>query len=153
MKIAICGSMAFHAEMEKIGDELRKNGHEIKAPVLRIDAKESGQDRKMSIRAAIEQNGGINAFPQSHLIWKEKSDAIDDHFAKVASSDAILVANYPKHDILGYIGGNTLMEMAVARYLKKKIFVLFPVSSKLSFKEEILGMYPTIINQNLELIV
>lgn len=81
-----------------------------------------------------------------------RPDAIDDHFSKIARSDAILVANYPKHEIDGYVGGNTLMEMAIARYLKKKIYVLSPISSKLSYKEEILGMRPTIINDDLTLI-
>ena len=153
MKITICGSMAFHAEMEKIGEQLCKNGHEVEVPLLRIDVEEKGRDRKMSIRALIEQNGGVDAFPQDHSIWKEKADAIDDHFAKVAWSDAILVANYPKHEIGGYVGGNTLMEMAVARFLKKKIYVLLPISSKISYKEEILGMHPTIIKEDLSLII
>ena len=145
--------MVFHVEMEKIGEQLRKNGHEVEVPLLRINAEERGRDRKMSIRVLIEQNGGIDAFPPGHSIWDEKAEAIDDHFTKVAWSDAILVINYPKHEIDGYIGGNTLMEMAVAHYLKKKIYVLMPISSKLSYKEEILGMHPTIIKEDLFLIV
>ncbi|MEK7501092.1 MAG: hypothetical protein AAB642_03130 [Patescibacteria group bacterium] len=152
MKITLCGSMAFHAEMEKIGEQLHKDGHEVRVPLLRIEAEESGRDRKMSIRALIAQGGGVDAFPQDHPVWKEKSDAIDDHFAKVTWSDAILVVNYPKHEIDGYVGGNTLMEMAVAHYLKKKIYVLLPISHKISYKEEILGMHPTIIDENLSLI-
>ena len=121
MRITICGSMTFHSEMEKIGQQLRKNGHDVKVPLLRIDV-------------------------------KEKADAIDDHFAKVAWSDAILVVNYPKHEIDGYVGGNTLMEIAVAYYLKKKIYLLLPVSYKLPYKEEILGMRPIIIQENLSLL-
>ena len=153
MKITICGSMAFHAEMEKIARQLHKNKHEVKVPLLRIKVKEKGRDRKMSIRALIEQNGGVDAFPQDHSIWDEKADAIDDHFKKVEWSNAILVANYPKHNIDGYVGGNTLMEIAVAFYLKKKIYILFPISSELSYKEEILGMYPTIIKGDLSLVL
>lgn len=153
MKITICGSMTFYKEMEKIHEQLCKNGHEVKIPLLRIGTNEEGANGKISIRALIEQNGNIDAFPQDHPIWKEKSNAIDDHFAKVMWSDAILVANYSKHRIDGYIGGNTLMEMAVARFLKKKIFILLPVSSKLPYKEEILGMRSIIIQKNLSLII
>lgn len=145
--------MAFYAEMEKIGEQLRKNGHEVKVPLLRIEVEEKGRNRKMSIRALIEEKGGIDAFPQGHFIWKEKSNAIDDHFAKVAWSDAVLIANYPKHGIDGYVGGNTLMEIAVAHYLKKKIYILMPISSELSYKEEILGMHPTVIKEDLSLVL
>ena len=59
------------------------------------------------------------------------------------------MVNYSKHDIDGYIGGNTLMEMGIAKYLKKKIFLLFSISSKLFYKEEILGMKPVVINEDL----
>lgn len=153
MKITLCGSMAFHPEIEKIGEELRKIGHEIQVPLLRIEIENQGGNRKMSIRAVIEQNGGLDAFPHNHPIWKEKASAINDHFSKIEWSDAILIVNYPKHEIDGYVGGNTLMEIAVAWYLRKKIYVLTPISSKLSYKEEILGMHPVIINGDLSRIV
>ncbi|MEK7501871.1 MAG: hypothetical protein AAB629_03020 [Patescibacteria group bacterium] len=149
MKITLCGSMKFHPEMEKISKELINGGHKVKVPLLRIDVEENGKSRKMSIRAFIESNKGIDSFSHDHPIWNEKSNAIDDHFEKVEWSDAILVANYPKHDIDGYVGGNTLMEMGVAKFLRKKIFLLLPVSSKLSYKEEILGMKPVVINEDL----
>ena len=141
--------MAFHKEMADISNKLRKKKHEVKVPLLRIEVKECGRDRKMSIRALIEKNGGVDAFPVGHAIWKEKADAINDHFEKVVWSDAILVANYPKHGVDGYIGGNTLMEMAVAFFLKKKIYVLSPISATLSYKEEILGMHPVILDGKL----
>lgn len=153
MKITLCGSMAFHPEMEKIGKQLRKKGHKVKVPFLRIEVQKRGRNRKMSIRALIEQNGGIDAFGLDHPIWEEKAGAIDDHFAKVVWADAVLIVNYPQQQIEGYIGGNTLMEMAVARFLKKKIFILLPMSSQLPYKEEVLGMRPIIIHEDLSLIV
>ncbi len=66
--------------------------------------------------------------------------------------DAILVTNYPKNGIDGYVGGNSLMEMGLAHYLRKKIYLLFPVSSKLNYKEEILGMKPIILDGDISLI-
>lgn len=152
MKITVCGSMLFHVEMEKVGAQLRGRGHEVEVPELRMDANDSREGGKMSIRDLVEQNGGIDAFPQNHEIWQEKARAIDDHFAKIAWSDAVLIANYSKHGIDGYVGGNTLMEIAVARYLKKKIFILYPISSELSCKEEIFGTQPTIIDGDLSLV-
>ena len=62
--------------------------------------------------------------------------------------DAILVANYDKKGVKGYIGGNTLMEMGLAFFLKKKVYLLNEVP-ELPYKEEILGVKPIILNDNL----
>lgn len=144
--------MSFHEEMETLAKKLKQNGHEVKAPLLRVEVKNAGKNIKMSIRNLIEERGGVDAFENNHPIWDEKSVAIDNHFKEVEWCDAIIVANYKKHNIEGYIGGNVLIEMGLARYLRKKIYVLFPVSSELSYKEEILGMRPTIINNDITLV-
>ncbi len=57
-----------------------------------------------------------------------------------------------KRGVNGYIGGNTLIEIGVAFYLKKKIYILNPVSSELSYKQEIMGMKPVMLNNNFSLI-
>jgi len=67
---------------------------------------------------------------------------------KVAWSDAVLVINYDKNGIKGYIGGNTLMEIGLAFFLKKKIYLLNKIP-ELSYKEEILGVKPIIISGDL----
>ena len=51
-----------------------------------------------------------------------------------------------------YIGGNTLMEMGLAFFLKKKIFLLNQIP-ELSYKEEILGVKPILINGDLNKII
>lgn len=152
MKITICGSMSFYKEMEDIGEKLQNLGHKVEVPLLRAEVEEFGKSRKMSIRNLIEENGGIDNFDENHEIWKDKSDAISDHIKKIELCDVVLVTNYKKHNIDGYIGGNTLIEIAIAKYLNKKIYILFPVSSELQYKEEILGMLPKIINDDLSLI-
>ena len=149
MKIALCGSMVFYDHMETLGEQLRNLGHIVEVPQLRINSEEAPNGKK-SIRNLIEESGGTGSFAPDHPIWVEKAEAIDDHFIKIAYSDAILVANYPKHSTDGYIGGNTLMELAVARYLNKSIYLLFPVSDKLQYKEEVLGVLPIILHNNLE---
>ena len=50
----------------------------------------------------------------------------------------------------GYIGGNTLMEMAIAFHYKKPIYILNPISEKLGWKEEVLGMHPIFLNRAVE---
>ena len=59
-----------------------------------------------------------------------------------------MIANYDKNNIKGYIGGNTLMEMGLAFFLKKKIYLLNEIP-ELSYKEEILGVLPIILNGDL----
>ena len=138
--------MTFHAEMKKIGHDLSSRGHLVEIPQLLMD------DGTLSIREFIKNNGGLDRIARDHEIWKRKARAIDDHFVKISWSDAILVANYTKHGIDGYIGGNTLMEIFVARYLNKKIFIMFPVSSDLSYAEEVFGVEPTILHEDVALV-
>lgn len=153
MKITICGSIAFYKEMEQARDELVKNGHEVKIPELALEVpQEFGGGKKVYFGQFIEQGGGIDAFPAGHEIWDLKEGAIRDHYEKIDWGDAILVINPEKRGISGYIGGNTLIEIGVAFYLKKPIFILNPVSSELSYKQEITGMKPTILNGDLTLI-
>lgn len=153
MKITICGSIGFYKEMESARDELIQNGHEVKIPELSSEVpQEFGGGKKVYFGQYIEQNGGIDAFPAGHEIWNMKEDAINDHYKKIDWCDGILVVNHEKRGVSGYIGGNTLIEIGVAFYLKKKIYILNPVSSELSYKQEIMGMKPVILNGNLSII-
>ena len=150
MKITICGSIGFYKEMELARDELIKHAHEVKIPELALEVpQEFGGGKKVYFGQYIEQNGGIDAFSAGHKIWNLKEGAIKDHYEKVDWCDGILVINHEKRDIDGYIGGNTLIEIGVAFYLKKRIYVLNPVSSELSYKQEIMGMKPIILNGDL----
>jgi len=154
MKITLCGSIGFYKEMELARDELIKRGHTVKIPELALEVpKKFGGGRKVYFGQYIEQNGGIDAFPATHEIWKLKEGAIRDHYEKIDWCNAVLVVNHEKRGIDGYVGGNTLIEIGVAFYLRKKIFILNPVSSGLSYKQEIMGMHPTIIQKDLLLIV
>lgn len=74
---------------------------------------------------------------------------MNGHFKKVVQADAIFVVNNKKHGIQGYIGGNVLMEMTLAYYFKKKIFIWNDITSDLSIEEEVRGLKPIFINQNL----
>lgn len=150
MKITICGSIGFYKEMEAARDELLKRGYEIKIPELAREVpQEYGGGKKVYFGEYIEKNGGIDAFPAEHKIWDLKEGAINDHYEKIDWSDGILVINHEKRGIDGYVGGNTLIEVGVAFYLKKKIYILNPVSSELSYKQELMGMKPVMLNGDL----
>jgi hypothetical protein len=143
MKITLCGSIAFYNEMEAIKARLEKMDHEVKLPPSHIK-NESGImipiKQYYSIRKATDKTDG--------WIWDRKADAMRWHFDKVAWSDVILVVNHDKNGIKNYIGGNTLLEMGLAFHLKKPIYLYFPIP-EVTYKEEILGMKPVIIDEDL----
>ncbi len=85
-------------------------------------------------------------------IWDRKEEAMRNHFNKVIWADAILVLNITKNEISHYVGANTLLEMGLAFHHGKKVFLLNPIP-EISYKEEILGMRPIVINGDLALII
>jgi nucleoside 2-deoxyribosyltransferase len=143
MKITLCGSIAFYNEMLAVKKQLEGEGHEIKLPPLEI----TGRDGKpLSVIDYYKIRREANE--ADTWVWEEKKKAIMAHFEKIKWSDIILVLNYDKKGIAGYIGGNTLMEIGVAFYLDKPIYLLNKVP-EISYKEEILGMWPKILNGDL----
>lgn len=72
------------------------------------------------------------------------------NFEKIAQSDAILVINNIKNGIEGYIGANVLMEIGLAFYLKKNIYIWNPIEEDASYKEELLAFNVVYINNDLD---
>lgn len=118
--------MNFHSQMQSTKNDLLELGHMVKLPEL------EGTD---SVRA---RN------------LDEKQDAISNHFAKIAWSEAILVLNHTKNGKQGYVGANTLMEIGIAFFLKKKIIFIHKVPAGLPYTEELTAMKPQIISDNLK---
>ena len=143
MKITICGSIAFYDQMLIAKKQLEELGHEVKLPPT--DVKDENGD-PMSVADYYQKRK--TATNSETWVWQRKKEAIDSHFDKIAWSDAVFVLNYDKKGVPGYVGGNTLMEMGVAFFLKKPIFFLNPIP-ELSYKEEILGMWPIVLNGDL----
>ena len=147
MKITICGSIAFHNEMLKTKEELEKMGHEVKLPPSQL---KDGNGKPISAAQFYEIRK--TSLGSEGWVWDRKEWAMKKHFDKVVWSDAILVLNYAKNNVPGYVGANTLMEMGLALHLNKKIYLLNPMP-EISYKEEILGMKPIIISGDLSKIV
>ena len=140
MKITICGSIAFQDEALSIKEKLEKLGHEVKLWPLQLK-----DERGQLISAKEYYKIRHIATENEKWVWDRKAEAVLKHFDKIAWSDAILVANYDKNNVKGYIGGNTLMEIGLAFFLKKKIYLLNKIP-ELPYKEEILGVKPIILN-------
>lgn len=137
MKIMICGSMHFAKEMMEAKKRLEEMGHEAEVPCDTqkfIDEPDFTTDNH-------EEN-------HKHCI---ENDIIRKCFNTIAESDAILLLNYPKNDIDGYVGASGLMEIGLAYHLGKKIFLLNPPPrlEEAKYTHEILIMQPVILNGDL----
>jgi hypothetical protein len=143
MKITLCGSIAFQNEILSLKEKLEKMGHKVE--IWPSEVKDE-KGRLIPVQEYYQIRRLANG--DEKWVWDRKAEAVLEHFDKIVWSDAILVANYDKNDVKGYIGGNTLMEMGLAFFLRKKIYLLNQVP-ELSYKEEILGVKPIILDEDL----
>lgn len=79
---------------------------------------------------------------------KIKNRLTKENFQNVESCDVLLILNYSHRGIKNYIGGNSFMEMVVAFFLKKPIYLLYDIPENMTFTEEIKSLYPIVV-QNL----
>jgi len=128
MKIALCSSASFYKHLNEVGDKLEVLGHEVVRP------KFSGENDEQLTK------------DDSKEYYKWHKDLIDTHFKEIEKSDAILVINAKKHKINGYIGTNVMMEIAIAYYLKKKVFILNKISPGNPVYDEIHAIKATILD-------
>ncbi len=127
--ISICGSMQFFEEMKNLELDLERFGYAVFLP----QAEESEDD--------------YSQLPENEKpVLKKKF--IDAHLRKIRESDAVLIANYPKRGIAGYIGANTLIEIAFAYALNKPLFLLHQLAEQ-ACKDEVDGLAATILHGNL----
>ncbi len=83
------------------------------------------------------------------LHQKNKNDAIREFWKPMQDADALLVANFDKHGVKNYIGGNAFLEMGFAHVLNQKIYLLNPIPHMPYYETEIVAMRPTVINGDL----
>lgn len=72
-----------------------------------------------------------------------------NHFKKIENSDAVLILNYEKNNIKGYLGSNTLMEISVAFFLGKEIYLLNPIDEEHPHFEELAGINSIVLHGKL----
>ena len=133
MTITICGSMQFHKEMAKVRGLLTERGFTVYVPGELDD---------------LAKNESYMENDEDRITAKIEYDFIREHFKKIESADAILILNYEKKGIKGYIGGNTFLEMGYAFGLGKIIFLLYPVP-EMDYKTEMNAIQPIVLSGDL----
>lgn len=136
MKIFITASKSAYDKVADIKAQLEKAGHIVTPPNGFGEIITEDTVRKMS--------------PTEYSNWK--ADMIREDGRIVAANDAVLVLNFDKHEQVNYVGGATFLEMFQAFSLGKKLFLYNPIPEGM-LKDEIVGLMPIVINQNLSLIV
>lgn len=137
--ITICSSAAFYRHVNELADKLVKLGFKAIVPLTATKMYASG-------------NYDVNDYKtwyENVEDFSKKAQLMRGHFDEVASGDAILVVNDEKHGVPSYIGPNVLMEMGLAFYLKKSIFVLNSITNDMPLYEEVIGMGSIILDGDL----
>lgn len=129
MKITLCGSMYHINGMLEAKHTLEKLGYEVEIP----DTTETN---------------GYDGLSDTERAAK-KQFLIKQHLDKINISDAILIFNQEKKGIEGYIGGNSLMEMAFAYAQGIEIFLLQDAHS-MSYADEIYGVHPIVLKDKID---
>ena len=137
MKIGVVGSMQYTEKILELRDKLIERGHDAYVTTLASPFIGKTDEEKEIIK--IDQ--------------KTNNDAIREFWQLMQGGDAILVANYDKHNIANYIGGNTFLEMGFAHVLDQHIFLLNPIPEMPFYKSEIIAMKPKVIDGDLSKVV
>ncbi len=137
MRIGVVGSMHYTEKMLALEDKLNELGHDAFVTTLASPFVGKTDEQKEKIK--LEQ--------------KFHKDAIREFWRMMQGADAILVANYDKHGIKNYIGGNTLMEIGFAHVLDQKVYLLNPVPDIPFYKSEIEATQPIVLHGDLSKIV
>lgn len=130
MKIIICGSIKAADEIIKVKNDLKNLGHIVEIPEgvkhenLRAKDSDTSEERAET---------------------KIKHNLIRGYYEKMKDYDVVLIVNPELKGIKGYIGGNTLIEMAFGLILNKKVYSLYPIP-EMPYTPEILAMQPIVLN-------
>jgi len=141
LSLAICASASNYPQVIAASYDIEELGINVLLPAT---------------AAAMKENGGKNIEADrdwSSVTAHEKALLIRGHFTEIKKSDAILVMNYEKHGKANYIGPNVLMEMAIAFYLNKPIYVLNGKPEESPLIDEILGLEPIFLDGDLAKLV
>jgi nucleoside 2-deoxyribosyltransferase len=95
--------MTFYSKMKILAGDLESRGFQVFVPTQEeIDFNSMRSEEK--IRA--------------------KKQYIREHMERIRGSDAVIIANYSKNGIGGYVGPNTLIEIAFAEAFGKPMYIL-----------------------------
>jgi hypothetical protein len=136
VRIVICCSIAVASAATAAADALWAQGHDVVLPRGIVDEHLRGRTE-----IAVEEKAAD----------KIEHDLIRGYYEEIKAADAVLVVNPELRGIPGYIGGNTLIEMAFAHVLRVPLFCLHPLP-EMSYSAELQAMEPSVLKGDLWLL-
>src|SRR3989344_3940227 len=106
MNIFVAGSMAIAKEILALQHQLQEEGHKVLV----------ASDTELCV------TNPTLAMDEDHCF---EMDIMRDCMDRQEQCEAIVVLNYPKNGVEGYIGGHVLIELGLAYYLKQRIILLY----------------------------
>lgn len=132
MRMVICGSVQFASEIIAVKGRLERKGHAVVVP--------RGIERYASGETRVEDKWvGV------------QGDVMKDYWRAIEAADAALFVNISKNGVENYIGGNALIEMAMAYRSGKRIYLLNGIPLQ-NYSDEIRAMEPVVLNGDLTLV-
>lgn len=134
--IVLCSSAAFYKHVNNIAAELTAAGLKVVIP-------------KTARRMAETGNYDVSHYKTwfgNADDYGKKADYMRTHFDEITNGDIILVVNDEKHGKPDYIGANVLLEMGLAWYQNKPIYILGELPTDSPFEEEIKGFAPIVLH-------
>ena len=147
--ITLFGSMIFLEKMKTVASTLESYGYTVTCPGFTQEELDSGATTFMDY---VDSLGGVEKVLPDNPIWNIKREAIFGYKDKIDKADAVLVCNFDKGDKKNPIGDNTFLEMGYAFFMRKKIVVLQGPPYGDEKIEEVLGMTPLFLYNDLQLI-
>lgn len=129
MKVLIHSSLDFKSEMIYAKRYIERNSQ---ASIILPDLK-----RYQHIR---------DDFGDDTTFTKIKNRLTKQNIKLVEETDFLFILNITHRDIINYVGGNSFLEMVIAFYLNKPIYLLNEIPCNMSYTEEIKSFYPIITN-------
>lgn len=137
--IVICSSAAFYKHANDVKAELEKAGCTVVVPKTALRMAKSGDYDVSHYKTWMENEED----------YRLKADYMRTHFDEITKGDIVLVVNDEKHGQADYIGANVLMEMSLAWYQNKPVYILNGMPTDSPFEEEIKGFLPTVLHGDL----
>ena len=131
MTITICGSLKFFKEMQELQKRLESFGHTVHLPIYVEGIDYWSEDGVPKVQA------------------KKLQDLMKKHMELIRQADAVLIANYTKGGAVNYIGGNTYLEMGIAHFFEKPIYLLNPAPDQAYINDELQSMDLIVLNGDL----
>ena len=132
--VTIHASLDFKDEMIAAKNYLESRGLEVILPELK---------RYQHIRDKLGEDDKFTRI---------KTRLIKQNMSNVEKCDCLLILNYLHREYKNYVGGNSFLEMVLAFYLHKPIYLLNNIPEDMPYTEEIKALQPIIV-ESLEIFV